>query len=139
MNSYLSCNLCTAVNEEYRIVKKTDEAYAIIPLHPLVEGHVMILPKRHALLEELTAKELVELRDLVIILKNKLIDLYPERPPQLITDMNTFHASIPEHFHYHLVPNTYNFRTLLAAHDPAIPRKKEAVRSELEKMAKMLR
>lgn len=133
------CALCTAVHETYRLVHETETTYSMIPLHPIQEGHVLVLPKRHVTMEKLTHQELAEMKDQVCALTEKIMQLHPETPPMIITDNNTKHASIPEHFHYHIIPSEVNIRKLMAGYNHSLTEKKEAERQVLERMTSILR
>lgn len=45
-----SCLFCRIVNKEIpsEVIYEDDAALAILDVHPLAEGHVLVLPKRHA-------------------------------------------------------------------------------------------
>lgn len=136
----MKCALCQAVNESYRLIERTDTVYSIIPIAPLIEGHAMVLPIRHTTMENLTQKELVELNQQLNYLKDCLKLLYPLKHPMIVTTTDTAHSSIPDHFHYHLIPSEVKFSNLMAAHNPKINKnRQEAEISELERMAKILR
>lgn len=127
------------MNENYRIIERTERVYSIIPITPLVEGHSMVLPVRHTLMEDLFPEELIEINEMLSHLKNKLVELYPLRHPIIATLSDTKHASIPGHVHYHLIPSEVNMRGLMAAYDSSISINKKTEIIELERMAKLLR
>ena len=134
-----NCQLCVIHQQTYLVVSRTDYVYSIIPHAPLVPGHVMILPYSHTIFEELTPDELMELRDMSCQLKDQLVSKYPLTPPMLVSMMDTTHASIPRHFHSHLIPSPVNMRKLLQAYDPSILENEIRQPSELEMLAKQLR
>lgn len=135
-----NCGLCQGINEEYRIIQRTELVYALIPQEPMREGHLLILPQRHVKLEGLTLAELAQLRDVTVQIKDHLLHLYPSAPPYLYSVTDTPHASIPEHFHYHILPYEKNLRTVLSNYSPSSIRERQvAPRSELEQMALRLR
>jgi diadenosine tetraphosphate (Ap4A) HIT family hydrolase len=133
------CYLCEGVNQDYRVVERNESVYSMIPIAPLVEGHVMILPRRHIKMEQLEAKEHIELSKILCKLKDKLVKLYHPKDPIISTLSDTIHASIPEHFHYHIFPSEVNMRGLMSAYDANIPENERLNESELERMAVMLR
>lgn len=134
-----SCPLCQSLKETYRLVRKNSSAFALVPLEPLFFGHLLILPQRHARLEALQPAELKDLNELILFFKDKLLSLNPKNPPFLFTALDTPHASLPAHFHYHLLPYPVGLRGLISAHDPEISPRKEATISQLTKMAQRLR
>lgn len=135
------CGLCAGVHfkNEHKQVYIGKVAYAMIPWEPLKEGHVMVLPKRHVKMEELNWPELIELRDLTVLMKNQLLQLYPATPPYLLSAMDTPYASIPDHFHYHLFPWERHIRTIISSYDHSLGERRRASPSELERMALKLR
>ncbi|MEK6950171.1 MAG: HIT domain-containing protein [Nanoarchaeota archaeon] len=133
------CGLCQGKKEEYRLVRREKLVYAMIPQEPLVEGHLLLAPQRHGKLESLTGEELVQLRDLTVVLKERLVQLYPAAPPYLYSVMDTSHSSIPDHFHYHLLPGSWNLRKVLACYDSTIPERRRASRSELESLTRKIK
>lgn len=133
------CKLCVLHQEENRVVYKAEKVYSIIPHAPMSVGHVMILPYRHTRFEELNIEELLQLRDMSGKLKDKLVELYPSTPPIFISVMDTAHASIPDHFHYHLIPSKTRFSELLAAYYGRSAERVILPESELELMAQRLR
>lgn len=135
------CGLCTGIYPEnrHKQVEIGQLVYAMIPWEPLKEGHVMVLPKRHVKMEELNLPELAELRDLTVLLKDRLLQLYPTAPPYLLSAMDTPYASLPDHFHYHLFPLEQHIRVALSSYDLSFGKKLKASPSELEQMARQLR
>jgi len=134
------CPLCTILHKQiFRVIEENDGAYSFVPFEPQYEGHILVLPKRHAKLTELTAKELVAVRDLAVKLKNRLVELYPEAHPVIYTVTDTMHASIPQHFHYHIQPTKDDLRKVFASHYPGISIKKRASDAELERMANLIK
>ena len=136
----IDCGLGHGINEEYRLVQRTDLAYAMVPQEPIREGHILVVPKSHAKLENLTLAELDQIRNLIVEVKNRIIQLFPTAPPYLYSVTDTPHASIPDHFHFHLLPYEESLRTVLAQHSPSLARERQkASVSELERMALRLR
>lgn len=138
MNSN-NCQLCKYADYKPRIVHETDLVYSMIPNAPLLEGHVLVLPKKHKIMQALSAEELMALADMTGSLKDKLKTLYPLKHPLLVSQMDTMHSTIPGHFHYHLIPSGVNIRELVANSDSSISSRKELPIRELERMAILLR
>lgn len=134
----VQCNLCKALNDSYLIIKENKLAIAFLPISPLKEGHVMVLPKRHIKFEELTSEESKAVSELLIYLKNKLLKLFPEDHPLFVTLMDTKHSSIREHFHYHVIPSKDNLRKIISEYYK-VEENKKYDKKYLEKMAKKLR
>ena len=139
MNNCPLCLIPQDIAQQYRVVKINDLVYSVIPKEPLVEGHVLVLPRRHVCMRDLTAEESLALNMEIDALKEKLVDLYPTTPPFIAAMSDTKHASIPEHLHYHLVPFAVGLRTLIHGYDSHIPERRVAEHSEIERMASLLR
>ena len=126
------CPLCEAVNDERRLV------YATMSIYPVTEGNVLVLPKRHTKMEGLSIFEMHELNDVCCDMKGRLLKLYPDMPPFLYSALDT-HASVPEHFHYHLIPSEMDVRKLMVAYTSIETDKVDVDISKLEKIAMRLR
>lgn len=134
------CGLCFAAEETYRVVHSSGSlAYALIPLTPMIEGHTMVLPAAHKQMKDLATEEIVAINQLLIYVKERLGELYPSRPPLIATHSDTGHASIPEHFHYHIIPSEGNLERIMSRFDPQRYRKELQDRPELERRARLLR
>ncbi len=135
-----NCPLCEIPEkEQYRVVRNNDLVYAFIPHNPVTEGHVIVLPKRHTLLRQLTSTELVSLNGVIEDLKDRLIELDPKRHPIISTTSDTRYASVPAHCHYHLMPSMYSLRVLYECRDQRILSSTPLEKSILERMAQQLR
>tara|TARA_Y100000310_G_scaffold330886_1_gene403351 strand:- start:550 stop:963 length:414 start_codon:yes stop_codon:yes gene_type:complete len=133
------CPLCYDKVEVSRVVYSTPNVYSMIPISPLMNGHAMVLPKDHKKIEDLSPIETMEIHDMLIILKDRLVSLDSDKHPMIVTLTDTDHSSIRDHFHYHIIPSKGNIRELMAAYDKDIPENKKLDSSELEKMAVLLR
>jgi diadenosine tetraphosphate (Ap4A) HIT family hydrolase len=112
------CGLCKGKEEKELIILENELATSFIPFAPLSKGHVLILPKRHALYEDLTKEEHLSIVEISCKLKDRLKVLMPNQQPLLFSVTDTNHGTIPEHMHFHLVPSKYNIRELIAkTHD----------------------
>ena len=134
-----NCPLCYIMEEKFRLVAQGNKVYASIPLQPIIEGHVMVAPNRHTTMDEMCNEEITELHDFVTGLKTKLMEFYPEKHPTIFAYADGDHASIPTHYHVHLVPSEVKMRVFMSNYNPDIELGKEATKSELEKMAELLR
>tara|TARA_Y100000031_G_C8163505_1_gene358201 strand:+ start:134 stop:547 length:414 start_codon:yes stop_codon:yes gene_type:complete len=133
------CPLCYDQIEESRLVYSTPNVYSMIPISPLTSGHAMVLPKSHKKFEELSFEEFSEMRGLLAILKNRLVSLYPDKHPIIVTLTDTDHSSIKDHFHYHITPSRGNLRQLMAKFDENVKEDERLDPSKLEEMAASLR
>ncbi len=134
----ISCNLCSSLNDKYLIVRENKLAIAFLPISPLNKGHIMILPKRHVTLENLTSKESKAVSDILIRIKSKLKGLFPQEHPIIVTLTDTNHSSIQDHFHYHILPSKDNLRKIFSGYYN-LDENKKLSKEELTKIAKKLR
>lgn len=132
----MDCKLCQAYAEEkYRVVHVGKKVFSMIPIAPLREGHIMVLPIRHTNYNLLNDEEMVEAHRLLVKIKDKLKQRNPDMPPLIETATDTKHASIPEHAHWHIIPSPVNIRELVAHHDPTVHKNKTLDSRELWRMA----
>ena len=99
----------------------------------------MVLPLKHVKMEDLDPEEVLGLHSMVAKLKTRLVELYPDRHPTILTYADTMHASIPEHYHIHLIPTDVKIRQLISNYNPSISEREAKEASELERMAKKIK
>ena len=134
------CGLCLVPQETYRIICSIDAiAYAVIPTTPIVEGHAMVLSAAHKKMEDLCSEELLAINKLLVYIKEKQEKLYPAQPPLIATHSDTKHGSIPEHFHYNLIPTTGNLEAIMSGYNHLVYKKELWDPKELERRAHLLR
>lgn len=104
-----SCIFCDAQvpGEQTPLVVHTGErAFVILNKFPYNNGHLMIVPKRHAArLAELDSDELLEVMELAQLVERALTDVY--RPHGFNLGINVGKpagAGIADHLHLHVVP-----------------------------------
>jgi len=90
-------------------------------------------------MKDLSANEVLAINQLLIYVKEKLVTLYPSRPPLISTHSDTNHASIPGHFHYHIIPSGGNLEKIMSQYDPLIYKKERKTPKELERRAAILK
>ena len=119
----LECPICYSNKvDDPGFVCENTSAYAFVPTSPILLGHLLILPKRHAKLSDLTEIELLDIQQLIEKMKVTLLKLAEALPeikghePMLVSMMDTMHASIPEHFHFHLIPSKNKIRDLIESY-----------------------
>jgi ATP adenylyltransferase len=103
------CIFCDALvpGEQATLVVHTGvRAYIILNKFPYNNGHLMIVPKRHAArLAELDADELLEVMTLAQVVERALTEVY--RPHAFNMGINLGRpagAGIADHLHLHVVP-----------------------------------
>jgi ATP adenylyltransferase len=116
-----SCIFCSALEREEAeplILFRGSTCFVILNLYPYNNGHLMVVPKRHAAtLAALDRVELAELMQLTQHAEIALQDVY--RPHGLNVGMNLGRpagAGIVDHLHVHVVPRwngDTNFMTVV--------------------------
>jgi ATP adenylyltransferase len=103
------CIFCDALvsGEQAPLVVHTgSRAFVILNKFPYNNGHLMIVPKRHAArLSELDSEELLEVMTLAQVVERALTDVY--RPHAFNMGLNLGRpagAGIADHLHVHVVP-----------------------------------
>ena len=98
----MNCDLCNAINQEFRLIHKTNLTFSVICKQPLKKGHCLVLPIRHSTnLIDLTAEESKE----IFVHLNKLKELLKSRyntDPMIF--MNTGVHSTQDQLHFHIIP-----------------------------------
>ena len=88
-----------------RIIVENDLAFAFPTNIPIVEGHVLISPKRHvAYYEKLTKAEREAVEDLRARLKEALIKVYKAEGFNYAWNENEVGGQSIPHFHLHMLP-----------------------------------
>ncbi len=84
---------------------ETDRFRAIYNLAPLVDGHSLVIPQRHVTcLEDLSAKELVEMLGLVQRVARLLLEAYCCDGYDLSLQQGASAGQTVAHLHLHIVP-----------------------------------
>jgi ATP adenylyltransferase len=104
-----ACIFCAAIaapDAEPLVVHVGREAFVILNKFPYNNGHLMVVPRRHAArLTELTSDELAEIMTLAQAAERALLQVY--RPHGFNMGINLGKpagAGIAEHLHMHVVP-----------------------------------
>ena len=109
----MTCELCKALGEDYRLVCKTEFSFSIVIIEPLKPGHILILPIRHIeSLEELNAAETKDLFNLINKMKLTLSKDCSEDP---ILFMNFGSHATQPHLHFQMLPSKGNIRDLASS------------------------
>lgn len=105
----MECPFCNINKEKTRIIKETDKVLVILSNPRLVEGHLLVIPKRHVeKLSELNDDEKKELFDTVIEFQENILksasgcDIRQHyRPFQKQDNLKV------NHLHIHLLPREF--------------------------------
>lgn len=104
-----SCIFCDIVSglAPATIVREWDDAIAIVPLNPVVPGHLLVLPKRHVETffssPDVSAMTMHRVAEMVHGVERH-IDPYDYN---IITSAGPAATQTVMHFHVHLVPRTF--------------------------------
>jgi histidine triad (HIT) family protein len=99
------CPFCEIIagNAPATLVRQWDDALAFFPLNPVVEGHTLVVPKRHVADfttdPEVSAAAMRRAAELMH---------WTNRPMNLITSKGAEATQTVRHLHLHLVPRAEN-------------------------------
>lgn len=101
-----NCIFCKILNGEIpsKKVYEDDMVIAIMDISPVVDGHVLIIPKTHRTdYTELTNEEVLHIYEVA----NKLTPMLLEKlnASSMTFTVNYGDAQLVKHFHLHLLPN----------------------------------
>jgi len=108
----MDCVLCSELLAKSRTIKETEHTYSLVCKHPLMDGHVMVLPKR--CLKQLDAFTKEESKDFLAHihwLRARVKEVYGKDP--LVVQNFGKHSTQP-HIHYHIFPSDCGIRALVA-------------------------
>ena len=104
----MTCPFC---DSKQRILKENDLAYVMLSNPRRMEGHFLVIPKRHIEIPtEITNEEIVDVFELVKFLQGKLIGTLGEGTQV----RQNYMPYVPDskykvaHMHYHVMPRSLN-------------------------------
>jgi len=111
------CVFCH-LNEKY-IVYEENDVTLVVQLFAYIDGHVLIIPRRHIRsVKELSKSEWETMRKMMYIAKKMIRDIYGIKGIQIIQKDGTGSQSTVNHLHFHCIPfdspdlNQWNYRQL---------------------------
>lgn len=134
------CVFCD-LNDKY-IIREENGIVLTIALFAYIDGHVMIIPRRHVhSVKELTSIEWETMRKFMYIAKKLIREIYGIKGMQIIQKDGIDAQSTVEHLHFHCIPfdspdlTVWNYRKLknTPVENAELYRKKS---DEIEKLAK---
>jgi diadenosine tetraphosphate (Ap4A) HIT family hydrolase len=117
------CPFCNLNTERNRVLKEGKLVHVIVSNPSLMQGHTLVLPKRHvSMLAELTVDERAELLETAIHFQQKIKTVFQSGCDLLQHDrpfMPATKVSVPGHLHVHLRPRQWKdpFYTKVAVHE----------------------
>jgi diadenosine tetraphosphate (Ap4A) HIT family hydrolase len=132
----MECALCAArLAEAYRVIYQDDHVFVLLNVEPLKDGHVMILPVRHAEnLKDLTPEESRAFLVAIDQCMEAMTRVYDHAPMCHVNGWK--HRSQP-HLHAHVLPSAGSVRELYVAAEGS-PRRRRASEDELRAIAERL-
>ncbi len=132
----MDCSLCESVEKEaYRVIATSDYAVAMIIREPQVEGHSLVLPKRHVeRFADLEPDESYALHDMVEALTSQMQEVLGV---PALTLINGAPYQTQPHIHYQVIPLDAGVRTVISAYGD-MPERTEVPRAKLAMMAMKL-
>ncbi len=101
----MSCPFCDDPEVQQRIIIKNELVVAFPSYMPIVPGHVLICPVRHAAtLEELEPEEIKAVYELLKRIKVALKDVYGAEGFNVAFNEGVMAGQSVPHFHVHVVP-----------------------------------
>ena len=97
------CVFCSIVRGEApaKIVREWDSAIAFVPLDPVVNGHVLVVPRRHV-------QDAVESQVLTLLTMSCALDLARETDASnIITSIGAAATQSIFHLHIHVIPREF--------------------------------
>ena len=122
-----SCIFCKIINGEIpsKKIYEDDDIIVILDLHPVCDGHALIIPKKHII-------DMIEMDNETI---NKIWEVSKKLTPILMNKMNASALSLRvnygdsqeiKHFHMHLLPN-YQYKKPSMTQEEAYEILKDAI------------
>lgn len=134
------CVFCD-LNEKY-IIHEENGIVLTIELYAYVDGHCMIIPRRHVRsVKELTKSEWETMRKMMYIAKKIIRDVHKAKGMQIVQKDGVSAQSTVEHLHFHCIPfdetniSKWNYRKLVNTplENAELYKQKK---SDIEKLAK---
>jgi diadenosine tetraphosphate (Ap4A) HIT family hydrolase len=132
----MDCVLCNALTESYRIVYKDKRVVVIVNIEPVKNGHLMIMPVRHA--EQLGDLQPEEAQAFLRMIDRCMhaVERLSDEPSMCL--VNGWKHRTQPHLHAHVLPSKKNLRGLFSASE-GLEERKRADAETLALMADELR
>ena len=101
----MKCIFCDFKNDKDKVVLGNDLAYAIFDGFPVNEGHMLIIPKRHAeTYFDLTEEEIKSMNELAFEVKKLLDSKYHPDGYNIGLNCGEYAGQTIFHCHMHIIP-----------------------------------
>lgn len=105
--------------QERHEIYSEKNVYMTVPAFAYVDGHLLIIPRRHVRsVKELTAEEWETMRKMFYLAKKMIRSAHGVKGMQIVQKDGATAQSTVEHLHFHCIPfdspdlNTWNYRNL---------------------------
>lgn len=132
----MDCVLCSILEREQdRIVYQDESVFVCMNHAPLKQGHLMVLPKRHAeRLNDLTAEESVAYN---VAVERAMETVKSWCGSEVLMSLNGWEYRSQTHLHVHIVPATDGIRGYFAKKD-GVPQNERSEDKQLALLAQEL-
>lgn len=105
--------------QKHHEVYEENEVYMTVPAYAYIDGHLLVIPRRHVRsVKELTPEEWETMRKLFYLAKKMIRDVYGIKGMQIVQKEGRDAQSTVEHLHFHCIPfdgpdlSSWNYREL---------------------------
>ena len=106
--------------QKHHEVFEENGVYMTVPAYAYVDGHLMVIPRRHVKsVKELTPSEWETMRKMFYLAKKMIRDTYGIKGMQIVQKDGASAQSTVEHIHFHCIPfdnptlSTWNYQELM--------------------------
>jgi len=107
-----TCPLCKSQTQQYRLVAHNEHAFCVVNKEYLVDGHLMLIPKRH--ITSLNGLTSLEAFDVFNLIEEVLSILKKAYKKDSLVILNTGKHCSQEHIHFHVFPSNGGCRDLVS-------------------------
>lgn len=101
----MDCLFCENIDIKKRTIVENGTCFAFPTNIPIVPGHILVIPKRHAqYYEDLTIEEKTDLEELRYTFKKALIKVYGAQGFNYAWNEEIVGGQSVPHFHLHIIP-----------------------------------
>jgi len=114
--SHAACPFCNPDLVKYQGFYESSHVLGLFNYRPVLEGHVLILPKRHVeRLEDLTTEEFIEIKEAITKIHTAAKNVYGKNDYLLIIQNGKDAGQTVPHVHFHLIPRGHELTLVIKA------------------------
>lgn len=111
-----TCAFCNPEIIKAQVFYEGNLVYALLNYKPILEGHSLILPKRHVVrFEDLTNEELAEMGSTIRKVNRAFQNVYGKQDYILILQNGIDAGQTEPHVHFHMIPRGNEWTSLVKA------------------------